>query len=469
MGLVGRDKPLFYLFMPMSRIRDFFKNKWLRFTVAALCYTLWVVWLGSYWWLLGLVIVFDSYITKKVKWAFWKKRYKKGEKHNVWLDWLDALIFALVAATFLKMFFFESYKIPSSSMENSLMTGDYLFVGKLKYGPKVPQTPLTVPLTHNRFLGKESYSTLIRNPYRRMRGYSKVQRFDPVVFNFPNGDTVLAQIPMADYHEQVRFYGKEATVRSYGPLIVRPTDKKDHYVKRCVAVAGDTLQIKDGVLYVNGRREPFIEGVQCGYTVVTDGSKINDKILIKFKISLGEAAFDFRLPGYGSLFMNEKTAARISRLKNVVSVTRNIDAYPPDYPDSSLSLFPYRGTSGAFAWTRDQYGPLWIPRKGVTVPLSPDNLALYARIIRDYEHNDLEVRQDKAYIDGKLCEQYTFTMDYYFMMGDNRHNSLDSRYWGFVPEDHVVGSPAIIWFSIDKYRNFPQNIRWGRLFKTNFN
>lgn len=452
----------------MDKLRAFFGNRWFRFAVVALCYTLWVIWLGSWWWLLGLGVIFDLYITRKVKWAFWKKRYAPGEKRNWALDWLDALIFALVAATFLKMFFFEAYMIPSSSMENSLMTGDYLFVSKLKYGPRVPQTPLTVPLTHNRFMGRESYSTLIRNEYRRMKGWGKVQRFDPVVFNFPNGDTVLAQVPTADYHELARIYGKDYVVRDYGPLIVRPKDKKDHYVKRCVAVAGDTLRVQGGKVFVNGAPEPYISGVQYSYRVVTDGSRLNEKTLDKLGISRAEAAFDAKLPGYAYLPMNEENAARLAEIKSVVSVNRNVDTYPPDYPDSPTSLFPFTATP-AYAWTRDNMGPLWIPQAGATVPLTQENLCLYLRIIRDYEDNQVETRADGSiWVNGAQATSYTFRQDYYFMMGDNRHNSLDSRYWGFVPEDHIVGHPVVVWFSTDKNKAFPFNIRWKRLLKTNF-
>ena len=222
-------------------LKEVTRNRWFKLGIWALLYTAWVIWLGNYWWLFGLIIIFDLFITKKVKWLFWKKEYKEGEKHNAWLDWLDAIIFAVVVVTFINMFFFQAFKIPSSSMESTLYTGDHLFVSKLTYGPRVPQTPLTIPFTHNVAFGKESYSTLIQNDYRRLKGFRGVERGDIVVFNFPNGDTVLTKAPADDYYAWVRTSGREYTIDRLGPVIVRPMDKKDHYVKRCVAIAGDTL------------------------------------------------------------------------------------------------------------------------------------------------------------------------------------------------------------------------------------
>ena len=253
-------------------LKELYHNRWVRFGFWALLYLLWVIWLGNYWWLFGLVVIFDHHITCKVKWLFWKKEYKEGEKRNVILDWVDAIIFAVVVVTFINIFFFQAFKIPSSSMESSLLTGDHLFVSKLSYGPRVPQTPLTVPFTHNVLPGGgESYSTLIQNGYRRLKGFGHVKRGDYVVFGFPNGDTVLAKAPADDYYMQCRISGRANAIRNYGPVKVRPMDKKDHYVKRCVAVAGDTLQIINGRVHINGQPQEVWEGVQSSYTVITDG------------------------------------------------------------------------------------------------------------------------------------------------------------------------------------------------------
>ena len=442
--------------------KDLIHGKWFRFGLWSVLYIAWVVWLGNWWWLLGLIVLFDLFITKKVKWLFWKKEYKEGEKHNVWLDWLDAIIFAVIFVTFINIFFFQAFKIPSSSMESSLYTGDHLFVSKLTYGPKLPQTPLTIPFTHNVAFGHESYSTLIQNDYRRLAGFRKVRRGDYVVFGFPNGDTVLSRDPSGDYHAWVRSSGRKYVMDNLGPIIVRPADKKDHYVKRCVAVAGDTLTVKDGLVYINGEQQEVYPGVQLTYMVRTSG-KVNPKIIDELGLNLEELYYDPRLPGYPRMPLTEAMLAKVESLSNVVEVVPNLDIYPPDAPDSDLAIFPF---TGKYRWTRDYFGPLWIPAKGVEIPLDTDNLPLYERIIRDYEHHTLEVKPDgRIFIDSEEAHSYTFAQDYYFMMGDNRHNSLDSRYWGFVPEDHVVGRPAVIWLSTDRDRKFPSNIRWRRFFK----
>ena len=429
----------------------------------AILYTLWVAWLGNWWWILGLIIIFDLHITKKVKWLFWKKDYKEGEKRNVWLDWLDAIIFATVVVTFINIFFFQAFKIPSSSMESSLYTGDHLFVSKLAYGPKVPQTPLTIPFTHNVIFGKESYSTLIQNKYRRLKGFGHVKRGDYVVFNFPHGDTVLTRFPSEDYYAWVRNAGRDYTIANGGPIKVRPMDKEDHYVKRCVAVAGDTLSVRDGLVWIDGEKQEVYPGVQLTYKVVTNGQKINTRTVEKLGLNTSELLYDPNLPGYPAMPLTASMLEEIKGYSAVESVETNLDVFPPDFPDSYLSIFPFTEDS---KWTRDNFGPLWIPAKGATVELSVSNLPLYERIITSYEGHDLKVAGDgNIFIDGERVSSYTFGQDYYFMMGDNRHNSLDSRYWGFVPEDHVVGKPSIVWLSTDSGRKFPNSIRWRRFFK----
>ena len=444
-------------------LRDLYHSKWVRMGFWSLLYLLWVIWLGNFWWLFGLVVIFDHHITKKVKWLFWKKYYKEGEKRNTLLDWLDAVIFAVVFVTFINIFFFQAFKIPSSSMESSLLTGDHLFVSKLAFGPRIPQTPLTVPFTHNVIFGKESYSTLIQNDYRRLKGFRNVRRGDYVVFGFPDGDTVLVKAPAEDYYTVCRLYGKDYAVRSYGPVVVRPSDKKDHYVKRCVAVAGDTLSIVNGQVYVNSEAQTVWPGVQTTYSVVTNGTRINLKTLEKLGLNLSELYFDESMPGYPQMPLTAEMLDQVRSCPNVVSIEEQIDVYPPDYPDSYLMLFPFTEN---FRWTRDNYGPLWIPKAGETVKLDASVLPLYERIIRVYEGNDLDIdAEGRIYVNGTETDEYTFKQDYYFMMGDNRHNSLDSRYWGFVPEDHIVGRPAMIWLSTDRNRQFPHTVRWRRFFK----
>ena len=448
----------------MSKIVNIIGNKWFRFSIWAALYLLWVIWFGNYWFLLGLGIIFDLYITKKVKWAFWKKRYKEGEKRNAWLDWLDAVIFALIASTFIKAFFFEAYMIPTSSMERSLMVGDYLFVSKFKYGPRVSQTPIAFPLVHNTLpiSGGESYLTWIQNPYRRLAGLSKVKNDDIVVFSFPHGDTVLKSEPGADYYTYVRLYGRDYTINNYGPIIVRPVDRMDNYVKRCVAIAGDSLSIVNGKVYVNGVAQKNLPGIQNTYTIFTNGTEINPILIEEMGLNPEEMIYDKSLPGYTFFPLNEAEVDKIKALGNVVEVRQNIDSYPPDMPDSPLTIFPF---SENYKWTKDNYGPIWIPSAGATIKLDVNNLPLYSRIISSYEKNKLEVKDSVIYINGAPTESYTFKMDYYFMIGDNRHNSLDSRYWGFVPESHIVGTPSVIWFSKNQFKSFPKNIRWKRIFK----
>lgn len=446
-----------------ERIRAFRRNKWFKFGVVATCYLLWVIWLGNYWWLFGLPIIFDLYISKKVKWAFWKKEYKKGEKRNAVLDWVDAIIFALIAATFLRMYFLEAYMIPTSSMERSLLTGDYLFVSKVAYGPRVPETPLSLPLVHNTLpvVNTKSYVEWVKWDYRRLKGCGPVERNDVVVFGFPHGDTVLTQAPQEDYYRLARFNGATNVQKMLGPIVVRPADKKDNYVKRCVAIAGDSLEVRGGRVWVNGTPQEVFPGVQYTYTVRTNGTPINELMLEKMNISYTEASFDAELPGYANLPLTDEAYEQVKALPNVVEAVQNNDVYPHEFPDSPQSIFPFTYLNH---WTRDNFGPLWVPKKGETVALTLENLPLYQRIISVYEKNNMEVRDGQIYINGEVAASYVFKMNYYFMMGDNRHNSLDSRYWGFVPEDHVVGKPAFIWFSTDKNKSFPLNIRWSRLF-----
>ncbi len=431
-------------------LKEFTRNRWTRFTFWALLYIAWVIWLGNFWWLLGLGVIFDIFITRKVRWNFWKKRYKEGEKHSAANDWLDAIIFAVIVVTFINIFWFQAFKIPSSSMERTLYTGDHLFVSKLTYGPRVPQTPLTIPFTHNTIFGKESYSTLIQRPYRRLKGFRQVQRGDNVVFGFPNGDTVLRKAPAEDYHALVRILGKE-TVAGLGETVSRPMDKKDHYVKRCVGIPGDTLEVNGGYVWINGHIEKPGPGIQFSYTVITDGHKINPNIVEELGLNPRELYFDPSLPGYPAMILTKEMIKTVHDLPNVVDLKRNLERDP-----SAVwkEIFPFTENSG---WTRDFFGPLVIPAKGATVTLTEENLPLYERIISAYEGGSVE----QALAEGK----YTFKQDYYFMMGDNRHNSLDSRYWGFVPEDHIVGRPVVIWLSTDVGKKFPNNIRWGRFLK----
>ncbi|MBR0174416.1 MAG: signal peptidase I [Bacteroidales bacterium] len=380
-----------------------------------------------------------------------RKKFRTNSKVLNWiLDWLDAILFAVVVVTFINIFFFQAFKIPSSSMESSLYTGDHLFVSKLTYGPRMPQTPLTVPFTHNVIFGKESYSTSLQWKYRRLKGFRKVRTGDIVVFNFPNGDTVLRRDPAADYYMLSRIYGRDQIIERLGPVTVRPADKTDHYVKRCVAAPGDTLEVRKGLVWVNGEQQTVWPGVQLSYQVKTRKGALNSKTIEKLGLNARELYFNPQLPGYPAMPLTARMLEEVKKLPAVVDVSLNVDR-------EDTFVWPYEG---GYGWTRDEFGPLCIPAKGATVEITEKTLPLYERIIRDYEKSDLPA----AIEEGK----YTFKQDYYFMMGDNRHNSLDSRYWGFVPEDHVVGKPAIIWLSTDAGRKFPSNIRWKRFGKIKF-
>ncbi|MCQ2177622.1 MAG: signal peptidase I [Bacteroidales bacterium] len=382
-----------------------------------------------------------------------KKHLRTKSKFLNWiLDWVDAILFAVVVVTLINIFFFQAFKIPSSSMESSLYTGDHLFVSKLTYGPKMPQTPLTIPFTHNVIGRHESYSTAVQWKYRRLPGFRQVRKGDYVVFNFPNGDTVLVNAPQQDYHALVRMFGRDYVKANMGGIVTRPKDKKDHYVKRCVATPGDTLQVKQGLVWVNGEQQEVYPGVQLTYRVLTTGQRINSKVLDKMGIDHQEIAYDPSLPGYPAMPLTAGMLAELEKLSTVAGIVPNLEI-PCDDPVQELELFPFVKTG----WTRDEYGPVWIPKKGVTVELNEGNLPFYERLISDYEDSDVQ----KALAEGS----YTFKQDYYFMMGDNRHNSLDSRYWGFVPEDHIVGRPTVIWLSTDKGKSFPKNIRWRRFLK----
>jgi signal peptidase I len=449
---------------PAEALRNATKGIKIRYGITSIIYILFIIWLRNPVWLVGLFVIFDLYFTKWVKWAFWKKRYKEGEKRNTWLEWIDALIFALIVATIVRTFFIEAYVIPTSSMEKSLLVGDYLFVSKVAYGPKVPNTPISIPLVHNQISlfdkSHESYSELIKLPDKRLAGFRKIKRNDIVVFNFPNGDTIIRDHPdIIDYHQAKRNVGeknfKQWLERNRYELIARPIDKKDNYVKRCVAVPDDYLQIKHGQLYINGQLADDFPGQEYSYTVVLK-EQLSDKALSQLGLSsedLRNSGKNQGVKGYSNLILTQKAYETLKASSSVVSITKN--------EALDENCYPY---SDNYSWSMDNYGPIWIPKKGATVNIDMENICLYQRIIQAYEKNSLEVKDGKIYVNGAQTSTYTFGMDYYFMMGDNRHGSYDSRAWGFVPENHIVGKPSFIWFSSDKDKSFPMNIRWKRLF-----
>ena len=443
------------------------KNKWFKFAVVAIIYTLWfVVWSENLWFLLGLPLIFDLYVTKflarLLKWEKHEERKRTNKTYREIFSWVDAIVFALAFAWLINIYIFQMYTIPTSSMEKTLLVGDYLYVSKATYGPRVPNTPLSLPLMHHTTpWGTKSYSEAIKLPYKRLAGLRGVERGDIVVFNFPAGDTVILERQNETYYDIVRQYtsaygekrGRELLAKQYH-ITSRPVDKREHYVKRCVAVPGDTLAVEHGVLKINGVEQNYIDNQQYIYFVKTT-SPLSQKSLERLGVSPDDVHYSSATSTY-VMPLTAEMVASLESMKNVESVVRNESTEP--YP----AIFP---NNAAYTWTEDNFGPLWVPSKGATVELTKENLPLYERIIKNYEGNDLVVDGDRILINGKEAQEYTFQMDYYFMMGDNRHMSADSRYWGFVPDDHVVGTPSFVWLSLDKHKPFPSNIRWNRMFK----
>ena len=436
------------------------ENKWFKFGIIGGLYLLWVIWVQNYIWLIGLGIIFDMYITEKVHWSFWKKKNPPDGRQTKMVEWVDAIIFAVIAATFIRMFFIEAYTIPTSSMEKSMMVGDYLFVSKTAYGPKMPNTPIAFPFVHHTMPlsnSMQSFSTILQYPYKRIAGWGRVKNDDVVVFNFPEGDTVALNMQDRSYYELCRSYGRDRVVgdkRTFGDIIYRPVDKRENYIKRCIAIPGDSMKIVKGQVYVNGQPQKEFPGMQFKYFVNINGTSINTTALEKLDIDRSE------IEGSDSRYIMSLTAEQVNMMKSMKFITSTERVIWP-MESADPNLFP---SDSKYKWNLDNFGPIWIPKKGVTINLTLNNLPLYKRIIGVYEKNALLVKDQTIYINGAPATSYTFKMDYYWMMGDNRYNSADSRYWGFVPEDHVVGKASLVWLSLDKNKSFLSKIRWNRFF-----
>lgn len=447
----------------MKKIKEILSNKWFKFGYITIAYLLFTLWLRNPWLIIGVAVIYDMYISQKVNWTFWKPRnYRQSGKKNALIEWIDAIVFAVIAASIIRIFFIEAYVIPSPSMEKTLLVGDYLFVSKTAYGPRVPNTPLSFPFVHHSlpFTNNQtkSFLTWIQWPYKRLAGFGDVKRNDVVVFNFPEGDTVVLQNQNESYYRLVRELGRES-VWTNNDIIVRPVDKKENYIKRAIAVGGDYLQVKNGQLFVNGKPSEVHTGQQSSYIIRTDGTPINASIFENLSINTDDIQVLPDQPAY-RITAPKDVIDKFRSLQNVVSVSEenNTEA---EYMQTII--FPHNKN---FKWTEDNFGPLWVPKKGATIKLTSQNLPLYERIIAVYEKNTLEVKNDSSiYINGKLANSYTFKMNYYFMMGDNRHSSADSRFWGFVPEDHIVGKASFIWFSVDGQKGLFGGIRWSRIFR----
>ena len=416
-----------------DRINEVTRGGWIRAGIWGTLYVVFVFWVAwgdwkSLGWLVLLPLVVDAFTTKYINYGWWRKYKDTKPALYTLCSWIDAIVFALVAVYFINLYIFQNYQIPSSSLEKTLRVGDFLYVSKMAYGARVPQTPLSMPLMQHTFPawlgGGKSYLDKPHWDYKRLAGWTSPQKGDIVVFNFPAGDTVCSKMQNPDYYTLRHYYG-ETLIKNrkdvFGEIIVRPVDRRENYVKRCVGTPGDSLRIVDNVIYVNGEREPEKEGLQYNYFVQTDGHLFSAKYLEKLGISLADRvqvdATTWHFP------LTQAMKAELEKNPHVLAI-----AIEPE--EQGGAVYPL----GHNDWTRDNYGPIYIPKKGDRILITEENYWIYKRIADAYEFKPIAIG-----------EEYEFEMDYYWMMGDNRHNSADSRFWGFVPEDHVVGRPVFIW------------------------
>ena len=465
------------------------KKDWAKAIIAIALFIAFLYWVDAWWGIIVLPFIFDAYVTRFIPWTWWKEA--ENPIVRTAMSWVDAIVFALVAVYFVNIYFFQNYTIPSSSLEKSLLVGDYLLVSKMSYGPRVPQTPLHMPLCqHTLPNGGKSYLEWIKWDYKRVTP-KPVQLNDIVVFNYPAGDTITERYQTEYYRicydigtqvyqqqtgtvpqpesmtpaEQRQYYSTVYELgrqyvrhdpQGFGKVDSRPVDRRENYVKRCIGLPGQTLEIRNRVVYLDGKENPAPKNVQFNYHVDLRTNYLPENLIHELGLSMDDVQDMYR-SGCMPLTQEAKEALE-KQTEYVASVTLIIN-------NETEQLYPHNAYTG---WTQDNYGPIWIPKKGESIQLTLDNIAIYERPIRVYEGNDLKVTPEgDIIINGEKATQYTFKMDYYWMQGDNRHNSADSRFWGFVPEDHIVGKPIFIWLSTDKDRSWlsGHHIRWNRLFR----
>lgn len=470
------------------RIAETKPTRWVRFGIVTALFIAWMIWLGEWWPAIFIFLLFDIYITGYIPFTWWKKSKNKTVKSI--MSWVDAIVYALILVYFVFSFIGQNYQIPSSSLEKTLLTGDYLWVNKFVYGPRVPMTPIHFPLVHNTFpiINTKSY---LDNPsvgYKRLKGFRSVESGDIVVFNFPAGDTVATKLENSpEYYDLlVERFGRErlhSDKQTFGDIIYRPVDRRQNFVKRAVGLPGERLKIVNDTIYINGVAQKMPENVQFNY-IAALSRPLSSEMVDELEMTAGDienlnqslTAIDKAnlmtwMPKastqsyYYAMPLTEKMIDRLSSdgvLTDLVKTSRLIPAGA-----QGSYLFP-KGT--AANWSLSNYGGdegILIPSKGMTIELNDSTWNVYNRAIRNYEgHHDAYLKDGNVYIDGKKATDYTFAMDYYFMMGDNRDNSQDSRFWGFVPEDHIVGTPAMVLISFDKDRSILNGgIRWNRILR----
>ncbi len=456
-----------------QRIKEVKTTRWIRFGIVSLLFFLWVIWMGNPWLSLIWLLLLDIYITAYIPWTWWKKT--KGPVKTV-MGWVDAIVYALVLVYIIFAFIGQNYKIPSSSLEKSLLVGDYLWVNKTIYGPRVPQTPLHFPLAQHTLpvINTKSY---IENPqldYHRLPGLRQIKRGDIVVFNYPQGDTVALKIQNPDYYQichDLRRNGIdnprqyiEQNPQMFGEIVWRPVDRRENYVKRAIGLPGERIAIKSDSIFIDGKPIADPENVQFNYIIPVSATIPDEKWQ-----SIGVRADDHGAAPVDSEFAGFRyyDVPLTAAMKNEVETWTEVSG--PLRKESMSGIYDLSGMfplGANYGWTRPDMGEFWIPQRGSTLHLTLDNLPIYERAISVYEGNDLKVKDGKIYINGEPSEYYTFKLDYYWMMGDNRDRSADSRYWGFVPEDHIVGSPMFVIASFDEERGwFDGKIRWNRILR----